>query len=206
MRAHTLAATPRIYTIMKNFETFDSPDQRMSTLLSSCRDIIERHAQAMGMPVSDLNDAAQEELISKLNPRIAFELGYSGLEGSKVTISGTGLMIVSDIEGAVEGAEVVSDGDIVQGILDTVCALPVPTLSSVLSNNESNGASMQDRSLDALLVLKRVTYKTGLGEDGVFQAEHQLGIEHQSGLPILYHRLQILSVELPDQAKLQSAL
>lgn len=180
---------------MSEFNPNPNPMQAMDSFLASCREIVDRRVRSLGLPIRDLDTDHQQTLVDEINPHAEFELDTNGLKGMRTTITGHGAMLISTLKGDVLGGEVVSDGDVVEGMIDTISLHPVPVFKATLGKIGDEGIPFDDRSLDAVLILQDALYKTGLNNDGTFVAEHSLGSQYQVGLPMLYHRLRVTDIQ-----------
>lgn len=162
-------------------------------MLDALREIIDTHSKALPSPIFNLSEDEQQQVVSKLNPYVDFEINQNAqLKGAILRVDGNGLIFISNTDGELLGAETLSDGDLVIGELEDACVLPVPGLESVsLSNHDST--PIVDQFLACIIVLKNIRYKTGLNKDGSYQAVYD-GLPYRIGVPIAYY----LNVELAD--------
>lgn len=69
-----------------------------------------------------------QRVVDRINQLIAFEFVQHDVpEDVRIHATGFGPMPLSDLNNNVVGAEVVSDGDTVEGVLDMVCVYSTPT-------------------------------------------------------------------------------
>lgn len=155
--------------------------------LGTIQGIVQNHVDGLKVPIFTLNEAEQQALIDKINPYLLFELAQTPrVKDLPVEVSGSGMMFISSDDGSILGAEQISNGDILTGVLDEVWAYPVPTAECLILGDSQDEIPVVDQSLSGVVVLKGAKYKTGLNHDGTFQVEHDLGV-FQVGLPLSHY-------------------
>lgn len=159
---------------------------QLQQLILTLTELTNRHTKNLPLPIFDLDEDAQQNVLDKLNPYVSFELAQNpGLKGIPLNITGAGIMFVSDGTGLILGGETISNGDVITGVLDDVCALPVPTVECLLLADDTE-TPIVDQTLSPVLMLKNGVYKTGLGSDGEYEVVHDLAI-FEIGLPLAHY-------------------
>ena len=158
-------------------------NRQLSAMFANFQDIIDRHVAELPCPIFEIDAERQQEISDKITAYLRFELEqYEALHGERLTVSGNGMFFASDAEGNVLGVEAISDGDVMMGKLDDICAYPVPTESCV-SDRQDGLVRVYDETLTAVLQLEGSVFKTGLNAFGVHEAEHDLRM-YTIGVPL----------------------
>ncbi len=171
--------------------------QSLQTLFATLTEITTRFTPQIDGGVFGLDDEQQQALIDQINPYIRFELAnHPELHDLPVRASGGGMMLLSDLEGGILGAEQISFTDEVTGRIADICALPTPTVECLVASNGEEIPST-DQVLSPVLILRQGIFKTNYSEAHGFETEHDLSI-YQTCLP-LAHYLKI-TAEAPASA------
>ena len=149
------------------------------------QEIVRRNADSIKSPLLAMSVEDKQQLIDKINAYLAFELSQNPrIKHRTVTATGVGMMYLSASDGQVLGAERISDGDVIRGAIDDLCAYSVPT-AECLALADEECIPVIDETLSAVLLLQGTVYQTGLSFDGSFEIQHDLR-EFQIGLPLAH--------------------
>lgn len=161
-------------------------DQQLRDLFVGMHEITQRHAQHIPGGIFSLDDAAQQELISAINPYISFEFSqYPGLRGLPVQITGKGIAYFSDLDGEIAGKQLIEDTDMLTGTIADVCVFPVPTKEWLMHADESD-TLLSDEALSPVLILANSTMMLDRDDTGVYQTEADLS-HYQACLPLIHY-------------------
>lgn len=179
---------------MSELEYSNPLQRRLDELNATCTEIIDRAVvDLQPRTIFDLDKDEQQALIDRLNAYLSFELSQmANLKGTPVCVNGFGMMFAA-ADGVVLGGEVVTSDDVVTGVFDGVCALPVPTLECISLGNDLE-VPVVDEALSVMVMLKDATYKGGHMPDGTYEVEHDL-TELEVGIP-LAHPLRVTVAHL----------
>lgn len=191
----TMPPTPELLHIMT---AIDRPTQNnnpeherrilheLQDMFATMTEITQRHAKSIPGGVFSLDEAAQQDLISAINPYCRFEFTkHPDVHNLPVTATGTGMFFLSDFEGNILGAEQLFEGDVITGHIKEVCVLPTPTIDCLARAYEGS-IPVDDQVLSPILILEDSQFKAGLTSSGSFETEMDLS-GHQVGIPLLHY-------------------
>lgn len=166
-------------------------DSQLQELFATLREITQRHSLALPDRLSTLNDQQQRTIIAAIDPYCRFEFDqYPELHGLPVTVTGSGMLLLCNLDGDVIGAEMFDDTDVVNGTIQEICTLPIPIIDC-LANSDGEEISFRDQVLSPVLILKDSVFKTDYSDTDGYETEHDL-VNYQLGLP-LTHYLHVTS-------------
>lgn len=158
----------------------------MQDMFAVLTEITQRHARNVPDGIYSLDDEAQQKLITNINPYFRFEFNkHPNLLHLPVTVTGSGMLFLSDFEGNILGVEQIHDGDVVMGRIAEVCVLPAPTIDCLAEADESE-IPLNNQVLSPILTLQDARFKAGLDDFGAFQTELDLS-GYQVSLPLLHY-------------------
>lgn len=166
----------------------EQAQQAFTEFTSAAQQIVNDKLQNIACPFDDLPEEVQEHEISRMGGYVSFEYKQSNIEGIRLRIGGYGIFF-SFLEGEMQGHEVLSNGDTVEGNLAGAGVYTVLSLDMLKArDDEGNFPESLEYSLTYFIVLQNSVFNTGLKSDGTYIARHQLA-EYELMIPMSPYRL-----------------